>query len=535
MLAVIPVLLLIIAVLLIWVLAVIKQRPGTIWLAAAVMVSITWISTVVVGVINPQPIVINNWLPEPFNFTNLVLSSSPHNWVFGFLLVSLLVAVVFSEAKYLDTLDYVRKIISSILLTAFAMLAVMAGSLLTFVICWALIDLIEFGVLVVLMGQPRTLLTAGTSILFRLVGLILLIMVISLTPAENLAADAVGYESISSLSGVVVLLVLFRTGTLPLFQPYVNAPAYQRGVVSLLRGIPLLTTFAFIHYMVDAGGVAISGGIWLVIVAISMLWGGLSWFVAVDEIQGRPFFLFTLAGFGLTVLLTGQNDALPGLAALLVIGGAGLFLYSPRLKKFNVFILVLIAGMLAFPFTPTASIASMFDGQEPIVVKGMWTLGLALIVAGMVKHSLTRLKYTETTETWMRVFHTVALYFIAFSPWIMLAVIWDRQPQTVRWGIGIITAILSGAIVTVFILLKSRMRSIRMQHKGLESTLVTVSKSLGNVYQFNWLSRIFSSIGFVISRIVNLLASVMEGDGGILWSFLLIVLLLSLLLVRQTP
>jgi hypothetical protein len=111
MLAVIPVLLLIIAVLLIWVLAVIKQRPGTIWLVAAVMVSITWISTVVVGVINPQPIVINNWLPEPFNFTNLVLSSSPHNWVFGFLLVSLLVAVVFSEAKYLDTLDYVRKII----------------------------------------------------------------------------------------------------------------------------------------------------------------------------------------------------------------------------------------------------------------------------------------------------------------------------------------------------------------------------------------------------------------------------------------
>jgi hypothetical protein len=197
MLAVIPVLLLIIAVLLIWVLAVIKQRPGTIWLVAAVMVSITWISTVVVGVINPQPIVINNWLPEPFNFTNLVLSSSPHNWVFGFLLVSLLVAVVFSEAKYLDTPDYVRKIISSILLTAFAMLAVMAGSLLTFVICWALIDLIEFGVLAVLMGQPRTLLTSGTSILFRLVGLILLIMVISLTPAEHLAADVVGYESIS--------------------------------------------------------------------------------------------------------------------------------------------------------------------------------------------------------------------------------------------------------------------------------------------------------------------------------------------------
>jgi hypothetical protein len=535
MLAVIPVLLLFSTVVLIWVLALVKQRPGTIWLVAAIMVSITWVSTVLVGVLNPQPILINNWLPEPFNFTNLVLSSSPHNWGFGFLLVSLLVAIVYSEAKYLDTPDYVRKIISSILLTAFAMLTVMAGSLLTFVICWALIDLIEFGVLAVLMGQPRTLLTAGTSILFRLVGLILLILLISLTPAERLAADAVEFEVTSSLRGLVVMLVLFRTGTLPLFQPYVNAPAYQRGVVSLLRGIPLLTTFAFIHYIGDAGGVAISGEFWLVIVTIAVLWGGLSWFGAVDEIHGRPYFLFTLAGFGLTALLTGQIDALRGLAVVLVIGGAGLFLYSPRFKKFNLFILVLVAGMLTFPFTPTASIASLFDGQQPFVVKGLWVLALAFIVAGMIKHSLTRIKHTELLETWMLLFHTAALYFISFSPWVMVAVLWNRQPQLLRWAPGITTAVLSGIILTVFLLLKSRMRSIRFRHKGFEAGFEIVTNYVGKVYQFNWLSRVFSSIGFIISRFVNLLARVMEGDGGILWSFLFIVLLLSLLLVRQAP
>lgn len=535
MLAVVPVLLLISAVVLIWILALVRQRPGTIWLVAEVMVLITWVSAIVIGVLNPPPIVINNWLPEPFNFTNLTLSFSQHNWGFGFLLVSLLVAVVSSEAKYLDTPDYVRKIISSILLTAFAMLAVMAGSLLTFVICWALIDLIEFGVLAVLMGQPRTLLTAGTSILFRLVGLILLILLISLTPAESLAADAVESEVSSSLWGLVVLLVLFRTGTLPLFQPYVNAPAYQRGVVTILRGIPLLITYAFIHYIAEAGGVLINGEFWLVIVGIALLWGGLSWFGAVDEIQGRPYFLFTLAGYGLTVLMTGQIEALHGFSVLLVAGGAGLFLYSPRFKKFNLFVLVLVAGMLALPFTPTASIAQLFGGQEPVVIKVLWALGLGLIVAGLLKHSLTRIKQIESIETWMLFFHTAAMYFIAFSPWVIVAVLWSKQPQLLRWWPGIVTATLSGTILTAYLLFKSRMRSIRMRNKALESGLEMVTSSLGNVYKFNWLSRVFSSIGFVISKFVNLLARVMEGDGGILWSFLFFVLLLSLLFVRQAP
>lgn len=535
MLTVIPVLLLITAVVLIWALALVKQRPGTIWLVAALMVTLAWVSMLVIGILNPQPIVINSWLPEPYNFTNLVFSSSPHNWGFEFLLVSLLVAVVFAEAKYLDTPDYVRKITSSILLTVFALLALMAGSLLTFVLCWALIDMVEFGVLAVLMGQPRTLLTAGTSIIFRLVGLILLVLVISLTPVELLAADAVEPEVVSSLWGLVVLLVLVRTGTLPLVQPYVNAPAYQRGVVSLLRGIPLLITFAFIHYVVEAGGVAISSEFWLVVAAIAVIWGGLSWFGAADEIRGRPYFQFTLAAFGLTALLTGRSDALPGLAVLLVIGGGGLFLYSPRFKKFNFFILILVAGMLVIPFTPSATIAYLFDAQAPIVVKGFWALGLALIIAGMIKHSLTRLQQMDQVETWMRMFHTAALYFIAISPWVMVVILWGRPPQLLTWGPGIAITMLSGAIVTAFLLLKSRMRSLRLRIKGFESALETASTTVGKVYQFNWLSRVFSSLGFVISRFVNLLARVMEGDGGILWSFLFAVLLLSLLLVRQAP
>lgn len=535
MLGLVPVFLLISSVVLIWIMAFLKQRPGSIWLVAAIMVSITWVSMILVGALKPQPILINRWLPQPLDFTGLVLYYSPYNWGFGFLLVSLLSAVVFSEAKYLNTPDYVRKISSSILLTAFAVLAVMSRSLLTFVLSWAVIDLIEFGVLAVLMGQPRTMVTSVTSILFRLVGLFLLILVIAITPTEMLASDIIEIEATPALWGLIVLLVLFRTGTLPLFQPYVSAPAYQRGVVTILRTVPLLTTFAFIHYIIDAGGIAYPHLFWLVLTAIAMLWGGFSWFSAADELHGRPYFLFTLSVFGVAVLMSGRIEALPGLAVMLVIGGAGLFLYSPRLKKLNLFLVVLIAGMLAFPFTPTASLAQLFDGPEPLVVKGFWVLALAFLVAGMIRHSLTRVKFTDQAEPWMLLFHQAALYLIAFSPWVIVVFQWRSLSQSMRWWPGISLVAFSGLIMVAFLQLLSRMRFMRIEHRDIEKSLGMVTIMLGNLFKFNWLSRVSSSIGFVLSKIVNLLARVMEGDGGILWSFLFIVLLLSLLLLRQAP
>ncbi len=535
MLVALPVLLLFATVLIIWLLAILKIRPGTIWFVAAILVALAWGAMILVGVLDLQPIHIDKWLPEPYNFTSLVFTYSAHNWGFGFLLVSLLVGTIFSEAKYLDTPDYVRKISASILLTAVALSGVMAGSLLTFVISWAVLDLIEFGVLVVLFGEPRTLLTAVSSILFRLVGTFLLILLISLTPADQLASGTVEFEVTSSLWGLIILMVLFRTGTLPLFQPYGQAPAYQRGVVTLLRGIPLLITYAFIHFLVDAGGVVPTGVFWLVIVAMAILWGALSWFGAADEIEGRPYFLFTMAGFGLTVLMTGRIDALAGLAVVLVTGGAGLFLYSPRLKKFNLFILVLIAGMLSFPFTPSAPLARLFAGTEPVLIKCLWMLGFALLVSGMIKHSLTRIKFTQPIETWMLLFHTTALFFIAFSPWVLIAVLWKDQNQYMNWWPGVILTVSITSIMGIFMLLRSKLRFIRIQHKKFNAAFERVNTAAGNIFRINWLSRIFSSIGFVISKIVNLLARVMEGDGGILWSFLFVVLLLSILLLRQAP
>ena len=247
MLAVVPVLLLLLAAFLTWFLALIKVRPGSIWLIIAVMSTAAWGVLLLFGLRAPEPLMINEWLPGPHNFTSLIYSWTPQNWAIGFLVINLLTAVIFSEAKYLDSPDYIRKISGSLYLGAFALLAVMAGSPLSFVVAWSLIDLIEFGVLSVLIGQERSLVSAATSILFRGIGIFLLIFLTSVIPLDDFQTGSVVFTS--SLWGVVIFLALFRMGVLPLFQPFQSSPAYQRGIVTILRLVPIATTFAFIQYI----------------------------------------------------------------------------------------------------------------------------------------------------------------------------------------------------------------------------------------------------------------------------------------------
>ncbi len=533
MLAVVPVLLLLLAAFLTWFLALIKVRPGSIWLIIAVMSTAAWGVMLLFGLRAPEPLMINEWLPGPHNFTSLIYSWTPQNWAIGFLVITLLTAVIFSEAKYLDSPDYIRKISGSLYLGAFALLAVMAGSPLSFVVAWSLIDLIEFGVLSVLIGQERSLVSAATSILFRGIGIFLLIFLTSVIPPDDFQTGSVVFTS--SIWGVVIFLALFRMGVMPLFQPFQSSPAYQRGIVVILRLVPIATTFAFIQYILAAGQPVRLGGVWFTVTTIAILWGAVSWFAAANELQGRSYFIFTLAGFGLAALLTATPEALPGLAVVLISAGAGLFLYSPRLKKFNPFILIVVLSIFTIPFTPSASLSRLFAGDTPLIFRVLWSVGFAFIVAGWLKHSLKRVEHITPLELWMGLFHSIALYFIALAPWVLVVFFFSQQSQHLHWWPWITIFSLSAAIMGVLLTLRTRFGIVRSKHRNVLEIWKYIFDVIGNILKFNWLSRLFSLLGFVIDRTVNNLVRITEGDGGILWSFLFIALLLSLLLSRQVP
>ncbi len=533
MLSLVPVLILLIAVVAILVLGLIKFRVGTIWLVGAVLSFGAWLSMIPIAFIKPAQVEITNWLPDPFGFQSLVFFYTPQNWIIGFLLLSLLVAVIFSEAKYLDTPNYLLRLTGSMLLTVFGLLAILSHSILAFMLTWSLIDLFEFGALAVLIGRPKSQGSAATSVLFRAIGILLLVIFVSIAPVDPATGS---FPTLSpQLWWLLIFLVLFRMGTLPLYQPYIDAPVYQRGIISLIRSLPMMTAFAFITYISRTGTPPINTGFVYGILTIAIFYASIAWFSAANEIKGRPHWLFAMAGFGLATLLTGEIDSILGITVVLVAGGSGLFLYSPRMSRINPFIALLVAGLLVIPYTPSAAFSGLFSSSAPLFLRILWVISYAILVAGIIKHAMRRAEKAENSEPWMLLFHTIALYFIAAAPWLIIGIFFRDQVDYINWWPWITTLVLVSIFLSAYVLFSRRIIFFRNRHGRVFGTIEKTVKILGDLLRFTWIDKFLSSIGFLIEKGVRLFARVLEGDGGVLWSFLFIVLLLSLLLVQQAP
>jgi len=55
-----------------------------------------------------------------------------------------------------------------------------------------------------------------------------------------------------------------------------------------------------------------------------------------------------------------------------------------------------------------------------------------------------------------------------------------------------------------------------------------LNQSLQSLTSFNWLKQALLSISFIISKFINFLTRIFESEGGLFWSILMLVLILTL-------
>lgn len=531
MLSLMPVALLILAALVIQVIGRVTTRAGSTWFLASIIGFITWLSMILIGILLPPVVEIKNWLPQPYLFASLSFQFTRETWIFGFLLVSLLQAVIFFNSRYLETPNYLNKITGAMILTAFGLLAVLSRSPLAFVLTWSLMDLAEFGVLTATQGNVRQNRSNLTAVLFRELGLILLVLLISISTEQTLQSN-----SLELLSGwLLFLVILLRMGILPIIQDQTDDSHIRRGFLTLLRTLPLITVFSFITIL--PGSVLPERLMHLLLITsvISALYGSVLWFASKDELTARPYWFFTFGSLAIAAFLTAGVEGLTGLAVAAVSTGTGLFLYSPRFQSKYVYVPILLIGMLAFPFTPTATLTNLINSGSFSLHQVLIVLIYVLMLTGVVKHGFRKDDTQDLAEPWKRVFHNVSLYFIGLSPWIIPVTMF--QMFNLKFNLWLSTSIILLTVIFsgLFFILNKRQFTWKSPISRIWTGVVKGFNIIDQIFRLNWLAKVFSSLSFIISKTAQLLIRVQEGDGGILWSFLFLVLLISLLITRQAP
>ena len=433
------------------------------------------------------------------------------SWSYSLSLVSLVAAIILTTGIRQETAS--RSWVFTLLLTTLGILAVSASDPLTLILMWTAMDVFVLGFMVFLnpgreLGRPMI-----TSFSFRLLGTGIFLL------AGIMGADAflpVGFERISSGPTLLAILAAaLRLGIFPLGLLFPEESSTRRGMFTAFRLVFPTTGFAFLARLPGFGLSNAPELLAFCILVILAFWAGWKWVKSSNEIAGRPYWI---AGIFTLVTLSSfvAEPALsPGLGVMLVLSGAFLFLLSSQEKNILWSAGVCLWGLTAMPFSPAAGIWILRDGFS-------WLLLLvilpsqALLVSGFIHH-LGRPgdRLPVSRERWHQIPYVIGIVFLCLIIILLGLWGWVGAARLGTWWASIIVV----GLAVLFLLLGSRIKVKPQSGFFLRQERATrlVMNKVGE-----------TTVAWV-EKALHAISSTLEGEGGIIWSILILVLILSLL------
>ncbi len=507
---------------------------GKVWLVAAISGFIVWGLLIMIRIILPGGLVITTQLTQTGLPAFTAFKFNEQNWVYAFLLVNLMLAVLLYEARHLDHKndDYLKTLAGSLFLTGCGLLSVISNSERAFAITWGLFDLVELSILLIIVRDPGKHKDAVTSLFLRILGVAVIFILMSLKSTGN---GPILLQNLKNPLMVMILLIgVLRSGVLtrpPALSPDLH---FRRGAGSLLRVIPPITVFSFLSYSMPLpmeGGVPVF--VLYILAGIALL-GAIRWVTSINGLEGRSSWHLAIIALALVASIRGQQGVLFSLSVLLLTIGPLLTLSSMRVEKSRWFLLLPIFAFFLLPFSPSSPIRAFLAAGSFSLDILLFGAGYLFLVIGSIRHLFEPVQGEGETENWMKFFHTLGLVILSVLSWAVGLFFFKEVATLQYWWLSVV--LLGLVLGIIFLCLGKNKPGNRFFTSFLELPVVR------GIFRFlttdAWRRAFIGLIDWLIKAvrsILGLVQRVLEGDGGIFWSLLFLAILASLLLAEQVP
>jgi len=532
MILLLPIGLLLFASLAIFILEQLRPKFGTSWLIAAGTSIASWLTIFVLRLRLPTTLNIISWEATDLDIIgqfSLLLDYDA--WPYVLSLITICLAVILTDAartRY-DTTPLSWS--ASMGITAMGLLALQSGTSLMLMITWVMVDLIELLYLFRLKDVNGSIGRVVLSYGVRNASTLLLLL------AALVGQRSSGSFELTSIPQNAALLYLLaaglRLGVLPLNLPLLQEPDLRRGAGNLIRLAPAASSLVLLARLPDQPlGINLPGwsSLFQAMLAVAALYAALRWVSAEDEIKGRPFWIIGWSALAMACVLNGAPSASLAWGASLLLPGSLLFLYYPRVQRMNFLLFIGLIGILGLPFTPLAS------GWFGLVANGVtfWTflfvLAHVFLVLGYLNRAFQPGGEAGALESWARLVYPLGLILIIQAIAALGLIGWPGSLTLGIWWLGVISTIL--VIGVVFLIQKLGVRAPYMHlpsSSRLSKFLNWLLPRLEPIFRLEWLYQLLWNIYTLIGKLLKAFSSILESDGGMLWTILLLVLLISLL------
>ena len=243
------------------------------------------------------------------------------------------------------------------------------------------------------------------------------------------------------------------------------------------------------------------------------------WLRARDEITARPYWLIGLSSLAMASALRSNPVGAAAWGCALILSGGALFLSSAHHLWLSRSLWIGMWSITALPFSLTAtgwlSPASSFWPIWPFLL-----IAQALLLAGYLRHAM-RGTLRASFQKLDRASQYLYLIGIGF-PLTTLILLgfwgWDGALKIGNWPVALVGTLLSGTVIWF----APRVRALTPPSAHWVRPTATSWT--------DWFFRGLWALYRVIGRISNSFSTILEGDGGFMWTLLFMVLFISLII-----
>ena len=513
MLILLPVFLMLLTALALTILRFARPKFKYPWILATGGATLAFISVFLWQIRFPQSISLPPWKPVTVFFSAPTWLADGISWPYALALSALAAAVIWTSVVRAenDPMPWA----GTLTLSALGILAIAADNPLPLVLAWSIIDLAEL--VIMLFSTEGESQNQGVVIAFsvRLAGTGLLLW-------ANLASIAAGtpldFASTPPSAGIYLLIAAgLRLGVLPLHLPYHKENIVRRGFGTTLRLVSAAASLALLARIPASAVRSALTPYLLILAAITALYAGWMWLRSSDEILGRPFWVLGIASLAIASSLRGNPMGSVGWGIALILSGGLLFLFSARQRSILWIPLLGLWAVSALPFSPSA--AAWQSGNN---ISWLFVIPFlpaqALLMAGFFRHILHPGETSlESQEKWVKILYPAGLLLLVSTAILLGFWGWEGARIIGPWWLAVVAGLLT--------------TGLSIAATGLMTRLPpsNTSGQWTQLFRIKWLYTILSVIYNFFRRIADIFTFSLEGEGGLLWSFLLLVLILSVL------
>jgi hypothetical protein len=477
------------------------------------------------------------WKPVDIFNTSPMVRIDYVAWPFALAVMALVAADILTGVARERTSSTPYTWVVALVLGGFGLLSVMAGNPLTLLLAWGALDLGELVVLLVSVDGRDMGIRSVIAFAAQTAGIFFALWAILTSQTKG---TPLGWDTIPDSAGIFLLLAAaLRLGVLPLHLPYDSEPNLRRGLGTLLRLIPAASSLMLLARL-PASVAALPGVSWLVgLAALGGFYAGGMWILSPDEIAGRPYWMIGAAALAVISALHGQPTASLAWGLILLLAGGFIFLFSAHGRGVMILWALCAVGIAGLPFTLAA------NGWPGLVGSGIsiWSAAVSVVIVellifGFLRHGNRTADDLTTMERWVQSIYPMGLFALIAALFFLGFKGWPGSFTPGSWWVSVPVA----AIVAWFgfwWVYQRRYPAQAASRAFMPGWAIAPARQaldgLTALLRLDWVYRLIWQVLRQVERLLSGLTMIFEGDGGVLWAFVLLTLVITLLQVRIQP